>query len=170
MALPDRSPQVRQPTDLLLAVGNNGFVKNFCSAQGDYLSFSFLLLVCLLFWLAEVGLDDEALIPRQSQVVAGDLHCQIVENLLVWRFNSLQWDGNLLFHWKNLERKTWAWAEISPRSKSAILWHKGLHSVERWRPGYATHRVGGTWPLWDWSLWKGTSGRQENDNGLNSRC
>ena len=47
MALPDGSPQVRQPTDLLLTVGNNGFVNNFCSARGDYLFF--LLLVCLLF-------------------------------------------------------------------------------------------------------------------------
>lgn len=103
--------------DLLLTVGNNGFVKSFCSARGDYL-FS-LLLVCLLFWLAEVGLDNEAPIQRQCQIGAGDLHWQIVENLLIWRFNSLQWDGNLPFHWKKSERKTWAWAEINPCSKSA---------------------------------------------------
>lgn len=29
MALPEGSPQVMQPTDLPLTVGDNGFVKNF---------------------------------------------------------------------------------------------------------------------------------------------
>lgn len=143
MALPAGSPRVMWTTDTLLTVGDNGFVKDFSSR---WLSFFVLLLVCLLFWLAEVGLDQEAPIQRQCQVVAGDLQWQVVENLLVWRFNSLPWDGNLLLHWKNLERKTWARAEISPGSKCAVLWHqsaKGCHSVQSFRPRCATHTVGG---------------------------
>lgn len=157
MALPDGSLQVRQPTDWLLTVGNNGFVKNFCSARGDYLFFS--STVCLLFWLAEVGLDDEALIQRQCQVVAGELHWQIVENLLGLRFNSLQWDGNVLFHWKNLERKTWAWAEISPGSKSAVLWHQTAKGCTVFRDqGLAMPPTQwkGLWPLWSRRFWKCT--------------
>lgn len=51
MALPDGSPQVRQPTDLLLTVGNNGFVKNFCSARGDYLFSFFCWCVSYFDWL-----------------------------------------------------------------------------------------------------------------------
>lgn len=116
------------------------------SARGDYL-FLFCSFTGVSLILTGWGwLDDEALIQRQCQVVAGDLQWQVVENLLVWRFNSLHWDGNLLLHWKNLERKTWARAEISPRSKFAVLWHqsaKGCHSVQSFRPCCATHTVDG---------------------------
>lgn len=145
MALPEGSPQVMQPTDLLLTVGDNGFVKNF---DLRWLSFFFFCWCVSYFDWLRTELDDEAPNQRQCQVAAGDLHWQIVENLLVWRFNSLQWDGNLLFRWKNLERKTWARAEISPSSEAAVLWHqtaKGCHRVWRLRPGSATHMVDETW-------------------------